>query len=247
MAAHHLVADARRSRRRCRSWSPRQARSETRSAAAGRPSSSRRWTQVLAVDRVDHLVGLLDHVGPQALQRLLAVPGAAVGREQALHDLQRARVASLSALGHRRHLGQASADGKRRAPAPACDTAPRGTRRGHAALRAARPKSRRCARSTRARLGRSPAQRLPVRRVRAGVGKQRAALALAKARLCPADPGQGCGTLLGVHAHRRGQPPGRARVRPARRGQPQPARSRPCAGDPAVRSVRPVRRHRPRS
>ena len=40
-----------------------------------------------AIDRVDHLVRLFDHVGTQRLQRLLAVPRASVRREQALHDL----------------------------------------------------------------------------------------------------------------------------------------------------------------
>ena len=36
--------------------------------------------------RVDHLVGLLDQVGHQRRQGLLAIPGASVGREQPLHQ-----------------------------------------------------------------------------------------------------------------------------------------------------------------
>ena len=40
-----------------------------------------------AIDGVDDLVRLLDHVAAQALQGLLAVPRAAARREQTLHDL----------------------------------------------------------------------------------------------------------------------------------------------------------------
>jgi hypothetical protein len=42
--------------------------------------------RVAAIDRVDHFVRLFDHVIAQARQRLLAVPRAPVGRQQALHD-----------------------------------------------------------------------------------------------------------------------------------------------------------------
>jgi hypothetical protein len=41
---------------------------------------------VALVDGLDELVGLLDDVAPEARGRLLAVPGAAVGRAQALDD-----------------------------------------------------------------------------------------------------------------------------------------------------------------
>ena len=45
---------------------------------------------VAAVDRVDDLARLLEHVAAQRLEGLLAVPRAAVGREQALHQLDEA-------------------------------------------------------------------------------------------------------------------------------------------------------------
>src|SRR5262249_50291548 len=42
---------------------------------------------VSAVDGVDHLAGLLEHVTAEGAEVLLPVPGAAVGGEQALHEL----------------------------------------------------------------------------------------------------------------------------------------------------------------
>ena len=42
--------------------------------------------RVARVDRLEHLVRLLEHVRSQAPQRLLAVPRAAVGPAEPLHD-----------------------------------------------------------------------------------------------------------------------------------------------------------------
>ena len=42
---------------------------------------------VAPVDRVDDLVGFLDHERPEGFDRLLTVPGAALGRAEDLHDL----------------------------------------------------------------------------------------------------------------------------------------------------------------
>jgi len=43
-----------------------------------------------AIDGVDHLEGLFDHVGSQALGRLFAVPGASVLGEEAAHQIDQA-------------------------------------------------------------------------------------------------------------------------------------------------------------
>ncbi len=45
---------------------------------------------VVAGERVEHLVRLLDQERAQRIERLLAVPRAAVGGEQAVHDLDEA-------------------------------------------------------------------------------------------------------------------------------------------------------------
>ena len=42
---------------------------------------------VAGVDGLEHLVRFFDQVGLQRLQRLLAIPRAAVGCQQSLHDL----------------------------------------------------------------------------------------------------------------------------------------------------------------
>src|SRR5690606_32776275 len=46
--------------------------------------------RVIADERVEHFVGLLDKERPQGLEGLLAVPRAPVGGEQAVHDLDQA-------------------------------------------------------------------------------------------------------------------------------------------------------------
>ena len=45
---------------------------------------------IVAVDRVEHLVGLLEHERSQRLDRLLAIPRAAAGSAQASHDVDEA-------------------------------------------------------------------------------------------------------------------------------------------------------------
>ena len=58
-------------------------------------------------DGVDHLVGLLDEVGDQRLQRLLAIPGAAVGSEQPLHEPDELGHGGARLLaGERRQIGE---------------------------------------------------------------------------------------------------------------------------------------------
>ena len=47
------------------------------------PSSSRRSAGSPPIDRVEHLVGLLEHERPQRLERLLAIPRAAARRRAA--------------------------------------------------------------------------------------------------------------------------------------------------------------------
>ena len=46
--------------------------------------------EIAALDRIDDLVGLLEHVLAERLQRLLAVPRASLGRAQRGHDLDEA-------------------------------------------------------------------------------------------------------------------------------------------------------------
>ncbi len=46
--------------------------------------------EIAAVDRVDDLVRFLEHVLAERLQRLLAIPRAALGRAQRGHDLDEA-------------------------------------------------------------------------------------------------------------------------------------------------------------
>lgn len=53
---------------------------------------------VAAVDGVHDLARLLDDVAPDRLEGLLAVPGATLGRQQSLHELDQARK-RLAALG----------------------------------------------------------------------------------------------------------------------------------------------------
>jgi hypothetical protein len=43
--------------------------------------------RVVAAHRIEHLVGLLDQERAQRVERLLAVPRAAVGGEQSVHDV----------------------------------------------------------------------------------------------------------------------------------------------------------------
>ena len=59
---------------------------------------------VARVDRLQHLVGLLEHEGPQRLQRLLAVPRAAVRRAQARDDVDEAVEGGAGGVGHGRML-----------------------------------------------------------------------------------------------------------------------------------------------
>ncbi len=60
-----------------------------RNTASNRKSPSSCLTRVViaAVERVEQLVGFLQHERPQRLQRLLAIPGAAVLGAQRAHDL----------------------------------------------------------------------------------------------------------------------------------------------------------------
>ena len=46
---------------------------------------------VVPIDRVEHLVGLLEHVLPQRVDRLLAIPRTPVGRPERRHDLHEPR------------------------------------------------------------------------------------------------------------------------------------------------------------
>ena len=57
--------------------------------------------EVLAVERVEQLVGLFEHEGPQRLQRLLAIPGAAAGRTQCAHDADQLVECGARGGGHR--------------------------------------------------------------------------------------------------------------------------------------------------
>ena len=65
------------------------------------PSSSRSDVAVAAIDGVDDLASLFEHVAAQALAGLLAVPGAAVGGQETLHDLDEADVRCPLLLGER--------------------------------------------------------------------------------------------------------------------------------------------------
>ena len=56
--------------------------------------------EVARVDRLEHLVGLLEHERPQRLERLLAVPRAAVRRAQAGDDLDEAIEGGAGGVGH---------------------------------------------------------------------------------------------------------------------------------------------------
>ena len=42
---------------------------------------------IVPVDRLEHLVGFFEHEGLERIDGLLAIPRAAVGSEQAVHDL----------------------------------------------------------------------------------------------------------------------------------------------------------------
>ena len=46
---------------------------------------------IVPVDRLEHLVGLLEHERLQRVDRLLAIPRAAVRRAQGRHDVDEAR------------------------------------------------------------------------------------------------------------------------------------------------------------
>ena len=96
-------------------WPSARRSSDWKTICSSRSPSSSRWSSTSPVgQRVDDLVGLLDQVGDQRLQRLLAIPGAAVGRQQPLHQAD--QLADLGAgllAGQGRQVGQG--DGSRRA------------------------------------------------------------------------------------------------------------------------------------
>lgn len=57
--------------------------------------------EVVAIDRIDHLGSLFEHVLSDALEGLFPIPGTAVGFEQASHELNEARVGIPPLLGER--------------------------------------------------------------------------------------------------------------------------------------------------
>src|SRR5690606_14113338 len=88
--------------------------------------------RVASVDGVHDLARLLQHVALEGGERLLTVPRAAVGREQALHHLDQAGEALAPLLGERQRLGDLERFGHRgaRLPRPAgAHSAPVGRRR----------------------------------------------------------------------------------------------------------------------
>ena len=59
--------------------------------------------RVVVVDGLEHLVGLFDEEGLELSEGLLLIPGAAVGRQELLHDRhQLGKVGSTLREGHRR-------------------------------------------------------------------------------------------------------------------------------------------------
>jgi competence protein ComEC len=62
-------------------------------------------TGIAAVERVKQLVGLLEHEGAERLERLLAVPRAAVGAAQRAHHLDESREERAGILGHSERHG----------------------------------------------------------------------------------------------------------------------------------------------
>ena len=78
--------------------------------------------RIIAFDRLEHLVRLLDHVGAEALGRLLAIPRAAAGAAQPCHDVHEAQErVGQRALGHRGTVSAAHGRVNAR-----CTTGPRG-------------------------------------------------------------------------------------------------------------------------
>src|SRR5262249_36213094 len=74
-----------------------------------------------ALDRLEHLVDFLEQVGPQALRRLLAIPGTALRSPQARHDVDETReCVGCARIGHRATVstgpGPVNAGLRRRAP-----------------------------------------------------------------------------------------------------------------------------------
>ncbi len=56
--------------------------------------------RLAAFDRLEHLVGLLEHEGPQRGVRLLAVPRAPIRRAQRAHDLDETLESLAHTVGH---------------------------------------------------------------------------------------------------------------------------------------------------
>lgn len=139
---------------------------------------------VLAVDGVNHLVGLFDYVRPEGLEGLFAIPRTALGSQELLHDGDELGQ-RLSALGHGVILTKPAVLTSALRPFGSRDTRPamllshlRGQNTAVSVLERA---------LTRQRLAHAYLFEGP-----SGVGKERAAMGLAKAALCLARPGKGC-------------------------------------------------------